>query len=196
MQRRSNEFQQLVLLLQNQLAGQRVAVTESKLLMDMQTKTATEVDVCVEVTVQGGIPVCLGFECTAEARPATVEWVREMAGKHSSLPVTKTILVSKSGFTAEAKRSAEAKSIVTLTYEEAAAAEWRTLVTSLNERLRIGSFTFEPRGGVVTADGGPLSISETSLVRRVSSGQEMTLRDYVLRTLHRRDLWPQVLAIG
>ena len=68
MPKRTNGFQQLVLLLQNQLAGPNVTVTESKLLIDMETKTPTEVDVCVEMTVQGGIPVCLGFECTAGAR--------------------------------------------------------------------------------------------------------------------------------
>ena len=180
MPRRTNEFQKLVLPLQNQLAGPNVTVTESKLLIDIETKTPTEVDVCVEMTVQGGIPVCLGFECTAEARTATVEWVREMAGKHSSLPITQTILVSKSAFTPEAKRSADAKNIITLTFDEAAAAEWGRFIASLNEGLRIGSFVFDPRGGSVTADGGPLAVSETSLVRRVASGQQMTVRDYVL----------------
>ena len=41
----------------------------------------------------------IGIECTAGGRPATVEWVNEMIGKHGELPVDKTILVSKSGFT-------------------------------------------------------------------------------------------------
>ena len=37
-------------------------------------------------------------------------------------------------------------------------------------------------------------MSETSVVRRVSSGQQVTIRDYILRTLHRRDLLPQVFG--
>ena len=75
MPRRTNPFQQLIYLIQHHLAA-CATVTESKFLVDKQTGGQVEVDIVVETKV-GGILLVVGIECTAQARPATVEWVRE-----------------------------------------------------------------------------------------------------------------------
>ena len=87
MPKRTNEFQQLVVLIQTQLS-ERATVTESRLMRDKLTGADVEVDVTVETSVNG-VDICLGIECTAKKRKATVEWVREMHAKHSMLPSTR-----------------------------------------------------------------------------------------------------------
>jgi len=61
MPQRSNKFQRLVLLLQQQLADTGAVVTESKMMLDRKTGELAEVDVAVEFTVNG-IPMSIGFE--------------------------------------------------------------------------------------------------------------------------------------
>ena len=95
MPKRTNEFQKLIYLIQHQLADDAI-VTESKLLLDNTTGKKVEVDIVVD-TQKGGIPIIIGFECTAKTRPATVEWINQMIGKHQGLPTDKVVLVSKSG---------------------------------------------------------------------------------------------------
>jgi hypothetical protein len=71
MPRRSNEFQQLVCLIENQLAD-TTTVEESVLFTDVLTKRNVEVDIVIRQNVNG-IPICIGIECTSDGRRATVE---------------------------------------------------------------------------------------------------------------------------
>ncbi|MES2125213.1 MAG: hypothetical protein V4503_11060 [Gemmatimonadota bacterium] len=112
MPKRTNEFQQLVYLLKKQLAGDAM-VTESKFLRDRISGLETEVDICIEVTTAGH-GVILSLECTDERRKATIEWVREMYGKHASLPTNALILASRSGFTKGALATATGLGIATM----------------------------------------------------------------------------------
>jgi hypothetical protein len=102
---------------ENQLAD-TATVEESVLFTDNLTKKDVEVDIVIRQTVNG-IPICIGIECTSGGRRATVEWVRGMVGKHQTIPVDKTILVSRSGFTRQAIERAEAENILPLTLEQA-----------------------------------------------------------------------------
>lgn len=139
MPKRTNEFQQLIYSIQHQLASGAV-VTESKILIDVKTDLPTEVDIVVEST-RGEIPVVIGIECTAEGRRATVEWVREIIGKHRDLKIDKTVLVSKSGFTPEAINKAQANRIEAITLVEAKNTDWVSLIEQLRD-LKLARFTF------------------------------------------------------
>lgn len=168
MPRRTNEFQQIVFIIQRQLAGKAV-VTESMMLKDVFTGRDVEVDVVVVARV-AGCEIVIGVECTAEARPATVEWVREMLGKHDSLPIDKTILVSRSGFTPDALMLANARNIAALTLETAEQSDWSDLIRDLND-LTLSKFDFSILNGEVQvvcnqvdSDISPFEVRQDSLV--------------------------------
>ncbi len=97
MPKRSNDFQKLMHLLHRHFSS-NAAVTESKMIRDRLTGREVEVDIVIETTVSD-YPISVAIECISESRPATVEWIHEMKGKHDSLPLDKLVLVSQSGFT-------------------------------------------------------------------------------------------------
>ncbi|OGW36848.1 MAG: hypothetical protein A2Y97_06265 [Nitrospirae bacterium RBG_13_39_12] len=127
-------------MIQKQLADQAI-VTESKMLRDIRTGADVEVDIVIDELV-GGINIAIGIECTAERRPATVEWVREMVGKHQDLPLNKTILVSKSGFTEEAIKKANAHSVEAITLDMAEHLDWQVVVRDI-WNLTLGRFNLK-----------------------------------------------------
>jgi hypothetical protein len=116
-------------------------VTESKMLPNIRTGSPVEVDVVIEAET-GTIPMIIGIECTAMGRAATVEWVREMIGKHQDLPTDKLVLVSQSGFSTEAEGLARTHNIEVITLREAEAFDWSQMVNQLtnNPNLRIAKF--------------------------------------------------------
>ena len=105
MPRRTNEFQQLIAIIQSHLDPGAV-VEESVLLDDRLTNTKREVDVCVRGRLAGQA-VVISIECRDRGRPADVSWIDEMNCKHSRLPTNLLVLVSHSGFTQEAVRIAD-----------------------------------------------------------------------------------------
>ncbi|MDO9479452.1 MAG: hypothetical protein Q8S96_09105 [Hydrogenophaga sp.] len=87
-------------------------------------------DIVIEETV-GGHKILIGIECTSGKRKATVEWYREMRAKHADLPISKTVLVSASGFTQEVHKKAKTDDITLLIPIEAATFKWQALFTEL-----------------------------------------------------------------
>jgi hypothetical protein len=116
MPKRTNTFQTVVYMLQKHIA-EDATVTESAELIDRTTGEKREVDICIEATVAGH-KLCVSLECSAPGRPATVEWVERMHGKHSTLPTSKLVLVSGSGFTQQALKKAQALGIDTVVPED------------------------------------------------------------------------------
>ncbi|KAA8889883.1 hypothetical protein F3087_00705 [Nocardia colli] len=112
MPRRTNPFQELVAILTAHMSAGAV-VTESKMLLDLDTGQEREVDICVEQTVAGHlVRVCI--ECSSHGRPRDVTWVENMHGKHLRLPTNLLVLASESGFTGPALRKAESFRIETV----------------------------------------------------------------------------------
>lgn len=181
MPKRTNEFQQLIYSIQHQLAGGAV-VTESKILIDVKTNLPTEVDIVVE-SIIGEIPFVIGVECTAEGRPATVEWVREMIGKHADLKVDKTVLVAKSGFTPEAINKAQANRVEAITLVEAENTDWVTLIEQLRD-LKLARFTFNAVLQNITfkvIDGcTPPTIRPLSLIHEPGRETSYPLKDFLV----------------
>jgi hypothetical protein len=133
MPRRSNQLQRVVLAIHHQLAG-RASVTESRLLPDRLSGKEREVDIAIETDV-GEYPVVLSIECCDKSRPATVEWVEQMIGKHSSLPTDKLILVSRSGFTEAALSKARTGGAEALSFQQAESVDWTKVVHRINRLI-------------------------------------------------------------
>ena len=116
MPKRSNQFQRLVYLVKKHVAGD-AQVTESKMLPDLVTGKAREVDICVEQTIADHATM-LSVECRDWKRKQGVGWIEEMKAKHDRLPTDLLVLASTRGFTEEATRVAESYGIQLLTLEE------------------------------------------------------------------------------
>ncbi len=139
---RSNSFQRLVRAIQGHLS-KAGTVTESRFLADRDTGNQVEVDIVIEDTV-GGHQVLIGIECTARRRPATIEWYREMLGKHKDLPISRTVLVSKSGFTKDVREKARLDNVTLLTLQDAHSFAWQELLGRLQDGT-LGDVTFHLR---------------------------------------------------
>jgi hypothetical protein len=106
MPKRSNLFQDVVAIVHRHMAGD-ATVEESALLTNRETGAKREVDVVIRTHVAGH-DVVVSVEASATSRPADIEWVEQMLRKHSKLPTNTLVLVSAGGFTAAARREAEA----------------------------------------------------------------------------------------
>ena len=195
MPRRTNEFQQLVCLIENQLAD-TATVEESVLFTDILTKRDVEVDIVIRQTVNG-IPICIGIECTSGGRRATVEWVRGMVGKHQTIPVDKTILVSRSGFTRQAIERAEAENILPLTLEQATSLEWLKFLKQLTN-LKLGAVKLSPTGGTVRFapdEGAPedLKLTPSARIRVAENKFAGTFGQYIEALLRRSDVFESII---
>lgn len=100
------------------------------MLQDRDTGSLVEVDIVIEETV-GGHQILVGIECTAGKRKATIEWYREMRGKHADLPIAKTVLVSESGFTREVHKKAQKDNVTLMALGDAQTFKWQSLFTKL-----------------------------------------------------------------
>jgi hypothetical protein len=139
MPRRSNPFQRLMFLIHEKLAGE-ATVTESASLKDIRTGQHREVDILIETRVADSL-LRIGIECTTGSRPATVEWVERMIGKHRDLPTDKLLLVSESGFTANAREKASLNMVETIGLGQALEADWTAIVNKL-KTVYLGLFRF------------------------------------------------------
>lgn len=124
MPKRTNPFQQLVHLIEHQLARHEATVTESKEFVDQVTGQKREVDIAIETKV-GAHPFVFGIECIDRGRPADVTWIEQIAGKHQDLVgVNKTIAVARNGFTKPALIKAAQRKIDAFALGEANEADW------------------------------------------------------------------------
>lgn len=130
MPKRSNQFQKLVFLIKQQAAGE-AQVTESKFLIDRLTGAKREVDICIEKSIVGHL-ITIYIECRDHQRRADVKWVEEMKSKHERLQTNSLILVSKAGFSQEAKKVAKKYGIETLSVEEVDSDSVHRLFGNLN----------------------------------------------------------------
>lgn len=181
MPKRTNEFQKLIYLIQSQLAGE-ANVTESDLLEDKQTEELVEVDIVIRSKISN-IQLVIGIECTAKSRPATVEWVREMVAKHEHLPVDKTVLVSKSGFTLQAVKKAQANNAEVFSLKKAGDTNWLQYLAQ-HRNLKLASFTFRPLTWLIQHEAPDLGepvpfVDSESLISEGKDNQQAKFRAYI-----------------
>ncbi len=127
MPKRSTNFQDLIELIERQLAPAGAKVVASKLLKDSRSGEDREVDIVIE-TKSGIHPVTIGIEVTEQKRPASSPWIEGISKKHEDLPINKSIAVSRSGFYRPALKKAEAYKIDTLTLREATNLDWKAKI--------------------------------------------------------------------
>lgn len=138
MPRRSNKFQDLIELLERQLAPIGAKISASQLLKDARTGEDREVDIVIETT-SGIHPLRIGIEVIDRKRPADGPWVEGIAKKHEDLPIDKSIAVSRSGFYRPALIKAEAYKIDALTVNEVTELDWKAKIDSIPS-VRLESF--------------------------------------------------------
>jgi hypothetical protein len=183
-------IQRVVYQLQRQLAATG-SVEESGMLADRHSGSLREVDVVVRARVADH-DVLVGIECRDHRRKATVEWVEQMAMKHSALPTSKLVLVSRSGFSEQAIAKARQLGVDAYAFDEAAPKDW-TAVLGENAQgplvvwsLRIRdcwlvlkgdegkSHPADPKTTVFSADGSPEGSLGEVVHTSVQSSPEFT----------------------
>lgn len=129
MPKRTNTFQRLAAILHEKL-GSGWRVSESELLRDAITGKLREVDV-VAKSVDTHYEMVISVECRDHARRTDVTWIEAMAKKHESLPTSKLVLWSRSGFSNQALTKARALNIEALSHEDAADAPWAQIARKM-----------------------------------------------------------------
>jgi len=140
MPQRSNDFQQLVRSIYEQITPAGASVTESAMLRERGSSVEREVDVLIETRV-GDTDVRLAVECRDRSRRDDIEWIDQLIGKYRDLPVDKVIAVSAAGVTKAADEKAAANRIEIRTLREALDADWpkelrRSSFANLNINVR------------------------------------------------------------
>lgn len=134
MPKRTNEFQQLVYLIQQQLRDRAdTTVTESKMLTDRNTGKKREADIVVECTVND-VPLIIAFECRGRSRKPTIEWVEQMLKKHQYLS-DKLVLVANHGFTTDAIDLANREGVDTVELSAARKLDWPAVIDRYTQLL-------------------------------------------------------------
>lgn len=128
---RSTLRQRVIFHIERQLTAHGT-VEESVLLPDRYSGGNREVDVVIRAQV-GEHEVIVCVECRDHKRKASVEWVERMAMKHNSLPTSKLILVSTTGFTRTAGVKAASLGIDIYSFDEAIATDWTALLGDSTE---------------------------------------------------------------
>ncbi len=126
MPRRSTLIQRVLFQLQRQLAPD-ASVEESAFLVERVSGTPREVDIVVRRIV-GDHEILIAIECRDHRRKATVEWVEQMAMKHSVLPTSKLVLFARAGFSRTAESKAQSLGIDTYSLGEAEENDWSGLL--------------------------------------------------------------------
>jgi hypothetical protein len=130
MPKRTNDFQQLIFVIENKLAGSNVTVTETKEFIDVKTGQLREIDIVIDAEI-GGRPIAIAVECRSHKRKQSVGWIEELRGKYIDIPeINKVVVVSKSGFHKPALIKAKQFGWEALTLNEAKDLDWESELQS------------------------------------------------------------------
>lgn len=91
MPKRTNEFQKLILAINNHITSKSAKVTESAMLFDPITEQDREIDILIEDEI-GGYKLRIGVECTTVKRLLTVGQLDGILAKHKDNCVNKRAL--------------------------------------------------------------------------------------------------------
>jgi hypothetical protein len=200
MPKRTNAFQDLIELLERQLAPTDAMGFASRLLMDCRTGQKREVDIIIE-THSGIHPLKIGIEVVDRRRPASSTWIEQVAKKHEDLPIDKSIVVSRSGFYRPALEKAHALKIETLTVEDACEMDWSAKIHDISW-IELDSFVMQDpiKVTVVFSDEGSAErcrdLDLLHLVLYSSSGEPQGNLSSVLQGfLNREDVIEEILGV-
>jgi hypothetical protein len=123
MPKRTNDFQELITTIYEQITPDNGKVTESGMVYDKDAKTLREADILIEYRFAHH-DFKMMIECRDRSRKDSVEWIDGLIGKSKSLDVNKVVAVSKKGFTNSAIKKANNHGIDTLSTDEAVETDW------------------------------------------------------------------------
>lgn len=130
MPKRSNQFQRLAAAVQQRMAPEGWTVVESQFFNDKITGEPREVDV-VASGIVAGHHMHLCIECRDHGRPADVTWIEQMSQKHQSLPTSKLVLWSRSGFTKAAIQKAAHQHIDVVSASDVPTVDWAKIARTM-----------------------------------------------------------------
>ena len=144
MPKKTNHFQQLVYLIQHQLADR--ALVKNSVMVDPKSDDGEKREVDIVITSKvGNINFIIGIECIDKNRVADVTWVEQMHAKHQKLKIDKTILISKSGYTRQAKVDAKNYGIDLLKWSKAGSKNWDAYI-NLFRNSKLVEYSFQVAG--------------------------------------------------
>ncbi|MCA9025460.1 MAG: restriction endonuclease [Planctomycetaceae bacterium] len=126
MPKRTNEFQELVTIIQKSLACLNATITPSAQVPGPTSGKMREIDVLVQ-TPTGEFSLVVAVEAKDEKRPLDVTKIEAFIGKYrgnGALQVDKVVVVARRGFTSEAQVRADDESIELMTLDEAIDCDW------------------------------------------------------------------------
>lgn len=129
MPRRTNVFQELVLLIERQLDSIGATVSESALVPDTLDGNLREVDILIKLPY-GARELVIGIECRDHRRKADIQWIEQVRSKFDTLPIDKRVVVSKRGFTKNALVRAQEWNIEAISLEKAVKVDWAAALMS------------------------------------------------------------------
>jgi hypothetical protein len=126
MPQRTNEFQQLVALIERALAPIGAKVTESAMAHGMREEDRREIDILIESNI-GPYAIKVAVEAKDESRKMDIVRFESIIGKYavgSGLRVDKVIVVCRAGFSKQVVRRAAVENIELLTLKAALESDW------------------------------------------------------------------------
>lgn len=127
MTKRTNAFQKAIFYIHDQLKDSDAIVTESAELNETNIDAIIrrEIDVIIEKKVEGKV-FRIAIECRDRTNKDDIQWIDCLIGKFKNLPVDRIIAVSKSGFSKNALKKAEASEIELRSLKEISSMDWIT----------------------------------------------------------------------
>lgn len=130
MPKRTNEFQKLVLLVNEHLSPLSATVTESKMLWERESNIEREIDILIENNIDP-YSTLIGIECTAQSRKVSVNQLAAFLEKHKNVGIHKTVVVAKNGFSKPAINFAENRHVELITFDGAFDKDWSDIFNDL-----------------------------------------------------------------
>jgi len=190
MPKRTNDFQELVALVQKALAPKGATVIESAMEPVPGLTEPREIDILIESDF-GPYRVKVAVEATGRSRKLDNETFGKILSKYAiqgGVKVDKVVIVTSAGFTKDVIERAKMLRVDLMTLSEAKEADWSKISPQLdfNFQPHICTVRLSPKRSVESKSG---FIKEARLM--CNHGKDFgTLRDFAARVFW-RELWPQ-----
>lgn len=180
MPKRTNDYQKLVLAINQHLAPTSATITESKMLYDPISEQDREIDILIEDN-SGPYKFTIGIECTAKSRPIGVPVMEQLINKHKNVGIQKTVIVSKSGFTVSAQKFAKKNQIDAISFGQALSQPWPSFLNKVkNIQLILHSTTIDDISFDVTfLEDAEKVVYSLETVVLASSKKKILISDFV-----------------
>jgi hypothetical protein len=110
MARKGREFEELVTSIEKGLAPLGAVVKSPDFIPDRVSGKNREVDASIKYTI-GSVPILITIECRDRVAKQDITWLEQIKSKRDSVRANQTIVVSKEGFSKEAKAFAALENI-------------------------------------------------------------------------------------